>query len=56
MTAEDRHAGLEVDAERRPEEHLFGVVDGQGVAREQRVDVAATDELDEVPPLTPLTR
>ncbi len=49
MTAEHRHAGLEVDAERRAEEHLFGVMDGQGVTREQCVDVAAADELDEIP-------
>ncbi len=48
MTAEHRYAGFEIDAERRPEEHLLGVVDGQGVAREQGVNVAAADELDEV--------
>ena len=38
----------EIDAERCAEQCLLGVVDGEGVAGEQHVDVAAANQLDEV--------
>ena len=41
VAAADRRARLEIDAERRAEQRLLGVVHGEGVAREQHVDEAA---------------
>ena len=46
MAAEDGNAGLQVDAKRRAEEHLLGVVDSQGVARQQSIDEAAADAIE----------
>ena len=41
VAALNGRAGLEVDAERRAEERQLRVVDREGVARQQDVDVAA---------------
>ena len=43
MPAFDGLAGLEVDAERGAEQRLLDVVNGQGVAGEQDVDVSGTN-------------
>ena len=48
VAAFDGLAGVEIDAERRAEERLLDVVDGERVAGEQDVDVAAANQLLEV--------
>ena len=48
VAAGDADAARQVDAERCAKEVVLDVVDGQGVAGEQRLDVAVSDELFEV--------
>ena len=48
MAAVNRLAGFEIDAERRAEQRVLDVVDGERVAREQHVDVAGANQLPEV--------
>ena len=45
MAPLDRFPGVEVHAERSTEESLFDVVNSQGVAGQQEVDVTGPDEL-----------
>ena len=46
----DRNARLVGDAERRAVERLLDVVDRERVSREDRVDVAGTDDAGEIGP------
>src|SRR5262249_36337907 len=48
MPALDAHAPLQVHAERRPEEALLEVVDGEPVTAEERLDVALADQASQV--------